>query len=430
MEFELAARLRGPHRRHPENEGAPEGGGQPGGGAGRVRPGPGGDPTPPVRGVPVPGGQALRPGELPHRGLPSPTRRPGRSFCASTYAIRDRVPPVIALDGPGGGPGAGGPVALPAPGPAGEAPRAPAGGAAPAGADVPAERGGAHRQADGKHRPGGLGLGRDPAAAGAWRRPRPTSSATTSPTSRGERTWRAWWCSKTAGPLKSAYRKFKIKTVTGQDDLRIHAGGDRRRFEEYKAAQRRGEEEGFGRMPDLILLDGGKGHVAAVEPVLAGDGGGRPPLRPGEGPTATAPGPWPSPGERSPYSPPAGPSPCCQPSRTRCTGSPSATTGSSGSGRRCPPPSPSIPGIGEARAKALLKHFKTVGAIGEADLRELENAPSMTVPAARRGLRIFSTGPWKTRGKWGRKRRNLRKKPRKMGKKPRKLPGTVDRRRE
>ena len=69
-------------------------------------------------------------------------------------------------------------------------------------------------------------------------------------------------------PLKPAYRKFKIKTVTGQDDYGSMREVIRRRFEEYKACQRKGEEDGFGRMPDLILLDGGKGHVAAVQPIL------------------------------------------------------------------------------------------------------------------------------------------------------------------
>ena len=42
----------------------------------------------------------------------------------------------------------------------------------------------------------------------------------------------------------------------------------RRRFQEYCACQEKGEAEGFGRLPDLILLDGGKGHVAAVQPLL------------------------------------------------------------------------------------------------------------------------------------------------------------------
>lgn len=39
----------------------------------------------------------------------------------------------------------------------------------------------------------------------------------------------------------------------------------RRRFEEYRAADK---PEGFGRLPDLILLDGGKGHVGAIRPLL------------------------------------------------------------------------------------------------------------------------------------------------------------------
>ena len=34
--------------------------------------------------------------------------------------------------------------------------------------------------------------------------------------------------------------------------------------------------------------------------------------------------------------------------------------------------------------KALLRHFKTVTAVSEADLAELEGAPGMTKPAARR----------------------------------------------
>ena len=40
----------------------------------------------------------------------------------------------------------------------------------------------------------------------------------------------------------------------------------RRRLQEYWEQKDSGE--GFGRLPDLILLDGGKGHVAAILPVL------------------------------------------------------------------------------------------------------------------------------------------------------------------
>ena len=41
-----------------------------------------------------------------------------------------------------------------------------------------------------------------------------------------------------------------------------------------------------------------------------------------------------------------------------------------------------IDGIGEVRARALLKYFRTIENISNADLAELENAPKMTKDAA------------------------------------------------
>lgn len=67
-------------------------------------------------------------------------------------------------------------------------------------------------------------------------------------------------------PLKSAYRKFKIKDVEGQDDYSSMREVIRRRFTHYLEEKESGE--GFGHLPDLILLDGGKGHVASILPVL------------------------------------------------------------------------------------------------------------------------------------------------------------------
>ena len=65
-------------------------------------------------------------------------------------------------------------------------------------------------------------------------------------------------------PYKSHYRHFKIKTFTGQDDYRSMAEVLDRRFDEYKI----GKNEGFSALPDLILLDGGKGQISAVKPIL------------------------------------------------------------------------------------------------------------------------------------------------------------------
>lgn len=65
-------------------------------------------------------------------------------------------------------------------------------------------------------------------------------------------------------PYKPHYRMFKIKGFTGQDDYRSMAEVLDRRFNEYK----NGDNDGFAALPDLILLDGGKGQISAVEPIL------------------------------------------------------------------------------------------------------------------------------------------------------------------
>lgn len=67
-------------------------------------------------------------------------------------------------------------------------------------------------------------------------------------------------------PLKSGYRKFRIKTVAGQDDFHSMAEVLDRRFTEYHNDPDSGT--GFGRLPDLILLDGGTPQLNAVRPVL------------------------------------------------------------------------------------------------------------------------------------------------------------------
>ncbi|MBE6727018.1 MAG: excinuclease ABC subunit UvrC [Ruminococcaceae bacterium] len=70
---------------------------------------------------------------------------------------------------------------------------------------------------------------------------------------------------KDGRPFKAAYKRFKIKGFVGQDDYASMAQVLDRRFTEYE----NGEDEGFGHLPDLILLDGGKGQLSAVREVLS-----------------------------------------------------------------------------------------------------------------------------------------------------------------
>ncbi len=71
---------------------------------------------------------------------------------------------------------------------------------------------------------------------------------------------------RNAQPLRSAYRRFAIKGFDGQDDYGSMREVISRRLNRYVEQQQTGE--GFGRLPDLILLDGGQGQVNAVKPIV------------------------------------------------------------------------------------------------------------------------------------------------------------------
>ncbi|MCH5303343.1 MAG: excinuclease ABC subunit UvrC [Ruminococcus sp.] len=180
-------------------------------------------------------------------------------------------------------------------------------------------------------------------------------------------------------PLKKAYKKFKIKSFEGQDDYASMAEVLDRRFTEYEELKETGE--GFGRLPDLILLDGGKGQVAAVEPILkkhnvnvplfgmVKDGSHRTRAITGSGGEITISS------RRSVFTFISKMqdevhrfSIGYHHQRRKKTTFKSSLT--------------DIDGIGEVRAKALLKHFQTIANIKNADLEELENCPRMTHDSA------------------------------------------------
>ena len=79
---------------------------------------------------------------------------------------------------------------------------------------------------------------------------------------------------KDGKPHRAGYRRFKMRTVAGTDDYASLAETLSRRAAEYEAA-RRGEKPDtesnqFAALPDLLLIDGGRGQVAAVKQALRG----------------------------------------------------------------------------------------------------------------------------------------------------------------
>ena len=71
---------------------------------------------------------------------------------------------------------------------------------------------------------------------------------------------------KNARPYKRAYKRFSIKGFSGQDDYGSMREVISRRLNRYEEEKESGE--GFGKLPDLILLDGGVGQVNAVKPII------------------------------------------------------------------------------------------------------------------------------------------------------------------
>ncbi len=187
-------------------------------------------------------------------------------------------------------------------------------------------------------------------------------------------------------PYKQAYRRFAIKGFVGQDDYASMQEVLTRRLEEYFKHKDSGE--GFGRLPDLILLDGGKGQVSAVRSVLVQfgldiplygmvkDGHHRTRAITDEGKeiAITA--------KRQAFTLVSS----IQDEVHRFAISYHRTA------RRKHTVSSSltdIDGIGQERAKALLSYFKTLKRVKEADIEELMQVPRMNRPAAEAVYRAF-----------------------------------------
>ena len=183
-------------------------------------------------------------------------------------------------------------------------------------------------------------------------------------------------------PEKRLYKKFTIRDMAAPDDYAAMEQMLTRRLTHYKEAAENGKKDGFETLPDLWLIDGGAGQVAAAKKAAAQFGVEIPifgmvkddrhrtrairaeneeiAIRSSQSVfrliTAIQ-------DETHRYAI------SFSRKKHRKTGFASVLTG--------------VPGIGEQRAAKLLKHFKSMAAVKAADEEALAAAPGMTRPAAK-----------------------------------------------
>jgi excinuclease ABC subunit C len=69
-------------------------------------------------------------------------------------------------------------------------------------------------------------------------------------------------------PRSGEYRRFRIKEVIGANDFASHQEVLRRRFKRVRSGEEGNEEELRWLLPDLVVIDGGKGQLSAAKAVL------------------------------------------------------------------------------------------------------------------------------------------------------------------
>lgn len=181
-------------------------------------------------------------------------------------------------------------------------------------------------------------------------------------------------------PLKADYRRFTIRDVAAGDDYEAIGQAVRRRYQRIV----RGE----GALPDLVLIDGGRGQLTRAAEVLAALGLQDLPLvavskgadrRPGEERL------W-RPGQAGPLRlPPASPALHLiqqvrdEAHRFAITGH-RQRRGKAGMGSALD----DIPGLGPARRRALLRHFGGLRGVRQAGIADLARVPGISQSLAAR----------------------------------------------
>ncbi|MEW5953184.1 MAG: helix-hairpin-helix domain-containing protein, partial [Bacillota bacterium] len=189
-------------------------------------------------------------------------------------------------------------------------------------------------------------------------------------------------------PRPDQYRRFKIRTVTGPDDfasMREVIGRRFRRGREEReliaAGRLSTREAGFHQLPDLVLVDGGKGQLAAACEAMTREGCGHIPVfgLAKEEDLLFAPG------RREPVGQSRDSAGLRLLQRIRDEAHRFAVTyhRQLRTKRNLKSLLDEIEGIGAVRKRELFKAFQTIEAISQAPLEELAAVPGMNTQAAR-----------------------------------------------
>lgn len=184
-------------------------------------------------------------------------------------------------------------------------------------------------------------------------------------------------------PKKAEYRRFKIKTVEGADDYAMMEEVLKRRFRRAtQPAESEEQDEAWSSLPDLLVVDGGKGQLTAALRALGETGVSgveamglakehEEVFRPGE----------PEPVLLPPNSPGL-----YLLQRVRDEAHRFAITYHKGLRKEKAFRSPldQVAGVGPKRKKALLKHFGSMKRIREASVEEVAEVGQMSLEIARR----------------------------------------------
>ncbi len=186
------------------------------------------------------------------------------------------------------------------------------------------------------------------------------------------------------GPVKSRYRRYNLKDITPGDDYAAMKQVLTRRY--------RSVAEGEGELPDLILIDGGKGQLSQALEVMSDLGVTRPAIiGVAKGPTRKA-GfeEWVMPDGASMIpGPESSASHLVQ--EVRDEAHRFAITGHRGRRQKASVRSEleEIQGIGAGRRRALLTHFGGMKGVRAASAEQLETVPGISKSMARRIFRAL-----------------------------------------